>query len=145
MAAYAEASREVMRIFHGVTPLVEPLSIDEAFLDVSGAQRLLGSPATIARVIKQRIADELRPTCTVGVAGTKFVAKLASTQAKPDGLLVVPMAGVIEFLHPLPVEALWGVGDRTAEVLRRRGLRVVGDVATAPYAMLRRALGDATA
>jgi len=145
MAAYVEASRAVMRIFHDVTPLVEPLSIDEAFLDVAGAQRMLGSPATIARLIKRRIADELGLTCTVGVAGTKFVAKLASTHAKPDGLLVVPMAGVLEFLHPLPVDALWGVGDRTAEVLRRLGLRRVGDVATAPIGMLRQALGEAAA
>ncbi|MBX6750631.1 MAG: DNA polymerase IV [Micromonosporaceae bacterium] len=145
MAAYAEVSRAVMRIFQDVTPLVEPLSIDEAFLDVAGAQRLLGSPATIARLIKRRIATELGLTCTVGVASTKFVAKLASTRSKPDGLLVVPVAGVLEFLHPLPVEALWGVGDRTAEVLRRLGLRLVGDVAAAPVGMLRQALGEAAA
>ena len=145
MPAYIEASRAVMRVFHDVTPLVEPLSIDEAFLDVAGAQRLLGSPATIARLIKRRIATELGLTCTVGVASTKFVAKLASTQAKPDGLLVVPAAGVLDFLHPLPVDALWGVGNRTAEVLRRLGLRRVGDVAAAPIGMLRQALGEATA
>jgi DNA polymerase IV len=145
MAAYAEASREVMSIFGDVTPLVEPLSIDEAFLDVAGAGRLLGPPAAIAGLIKRRIAEELRLTCTVGVASTKFVAKLASTRAKPDGLLVVPAAGVLEFLHPLPVEALWGVGDRTAEVLRRLGLRLVGDVAAAPPGMLRQALGEAAA
>jgi len=145
MPAYVEASRAVMRIFHDVTPLVEPLSIDEAFLDVAGAQRLLGSPATIARLIKRRIADELGLTCTVGVASTKFVAKLASDRSKPDGLLVVPKARVLEFLHPLPVDALWGVGDRTAEVLRRLGLRTVGDVAAAPIGMLRHALGEAAA
>jgi DNA polymerase-4 len=145
MAAYAQASRAVMAIFGDVTPLVEPLSIDEAFLDVAGAQRLLGSPATIAGLIKRRVATELGLTCTVGVASTKFVAKLASTRAKPDGLLVVPAAGVLEFLHPLPVEALWGVGDRTAEALRRLGLRLVADVASAPVGMLRQALGEATA
>ena len=145
MAAYAEASHEVMGIFGDVTPLVEPLSIDEAFLDVAGAQRLLGSPAQIAQAIKSRIASELRLPCTVGVASTKFVAKLASTRAKPDGLLVVPVSGVTEFLHLLPVEALWGVGDRTAEVLRRLGLRLVGDVASAPVGMLRQALGEAAA
>ncbi len=145
MQAYAEASREVMRIFGDITPLVEPLSIDEAFLDVSGAQRLLGSPAAIARLIKERIASELRLTCTVGVASTKFVAKLASTRAKPDGLLVVPASQVLEFLHPLPVEALWGVGDKTAETLRRLGLRHVHDVAQAPVGMLRHALGEAAA
>jgi DNA polymerase-4 len=145
MAAYAAASHEVMRVFADVTPLVEPLSIDEAFLDVAGAQRLLGPPAVIAAQIKQRIAAELRLTCTVGAAGTKFLAKLASTRAKPDGLLVVPVDRVLEFLHPLPVEALWGVGDRTAEVLRRLGLRLVGDVAAAPVGMLRQALGEAAA
>ncbi len=145
MQAYSEASREVMAIFGDVTPLVEPLSIDEAFLDVAGAQRLLGSPTTIAREIKRRIASDLRLTCTVGIASTKFVAKLASTRAKPDGLLVVPADEVLDFLHPLPVEALWGVGDRTAEVLRRLGLRVVGDVAAAPLSMLRQALGEASA
>jgi DNA polymerase-4 len=145
MAAYAQASRDVMRVFGDVTPLVEPLSIDEAFLDVAGAQRLLGPPAVIAAHIKRRIATELRLTCTVGVAGTKFLAKLASTRAKPDGLLVVPVDHVLEFLHPLPVEALWGVGDRTADVLRRLGLRLVGDVAAAPIGMLRHALGEAAA
>ncbi|HEY7222425.1 MAG TPA: DNA polymerase IV [Micromonosporaceae bacterium] len=145
MSAYAEASQEVMAVFADTTPLVEPLSIDEAFLDVSGAQRLLGSPTTIARRIKRRVADELGLTCTVGVAGTKFLAKLASTRAKPDGLLVVPLDGALAFLHPLPVEALWGVGERTSEVLRRLGLRLVADVAQAPVGMLRQALGEATA
>jgi DNA polymerase-4 len=145
MSAYAEASHEVMRIFGDVSPLVEPLSIDEAFLDVAGAGRLLGSPAAIARHVKDRIAAELRLTCTVGAAGTKFVAKLASTRAKPDGLLVVPVERTLEFLHPLPVEALWGVGDKTAEVLRRLGLRFVHDVAQAPVGMLRQALGEAAA
>jgi DNA polymerase-4 len=145
MDAYAEASRDVMRIFGEVTPLVEPLSIDEAFLDVAGAERLLGPPAAIARLIKERIASELRLTCTVGAASTKFVAKLASTRAKPDGLLVVAASRVLEFLHPLPVEALWGVGDRTAEVLHRLGLRQVRDVAQAPVGMLRQALGEAAA
>ncbi len=145
MAAYAEASREVMRIFGDVTPVVEPISIDEAFLDVAGAHRLLGPPSQIARQIKHRIATELHLPCTVGVAGTKFLAKLASTRAKPDGLLVVPVGSTLEFLHPLPVEALWGVGDRTAEVLRRLGLRLIGDVADAPIGMLRQALGEAAA
>jgi DNA polymerase-4 len=145
MAAYAEASRQVMAVFGDVTPLVEPLSIDEAFLDVAGAQRLLGRPTEIAKLIKTRIATELQLTCTVGVAPTKFLAKLASTRAKPDGLLVVAADEVLAFLHPLPVEALWGVGDRTAEVLRRLGLRLVGDVAAAPVGMLRQALGEAAA
>jgi DNA polymerase-4 len=145
MPAYAQASGEVMRIFSDVTPVVEPLSIDEAFLDVSGAQRLLGRPAQIAAAIKRRIRSELGLPCTVGVAGTKFLAKLASTRGKPDGLLVVPVDRVIEFLHPLPVDALWGVGDKSAEVLRRLGLRSVGDVAHAPLGMLRQSLGEAAA
>ncbi len=145
MSAYADASREVMQIFSEVTPLVEPLSVDEAFLDVAGAQRLLGSPAVIGRHIRARVAAELRLTCSVGVASTKFLAKLASTRAKPDGLLVVPVANTLAFLHPLPVEALWGVGERSAETLRRLGLRLVGDVAQAPLGMLRQAVGEAAA
>ncbi len=143
--AYTEASRSVMQIFTDVTPLVEPLSIDEAFLDVSGAIRLLGRPAMIAQRIRTRVRTELALTCSVGVAATKFMAKLASTRAKPDGLIVVPAAKSLEFLHPLPIAALWGVGDRTAEVLHRLGLRTVRDVAEAPIGMLRQALGEALA
>ncbi|MGW5558660.1 DNA polymerase IV [Micromonospora sp. NPDC003944] len=144
-AAYTAASRAVMQIFRDVTPLVEPLSLDEAFLDVTGARRLFGSPATIARLIRRRVADEQALTCSVGVAPTKFVAKLGSTRAKPDGLLVVPPAQVLDFLHPLPVDALWGVGERAAEALRRLGLSTVGDLAEAPVGMLRRAVGAASA
>jgi len=144
-AAYAEASRAIMSIFRDVTPLVEPLSLDEAFLDVAGAVRLFGRPAEIARLIRRRIATEQHLPCSVGVAATKFLAKLASTRAKPDGLLVVPVDLALEFLHPLPVDALWGVGERTAQVLRRLGLRRVRDVAHAPLGMLRTAVGDATA
>jgi DNA polymerase-4 len=144
-AAYTEASRAVMGIFREVTPLVEPLSLDEAFLDVAGAQRRLGRPAAIAAGVRRRVATELALTCSVGVAPTKFVAKLGSTRAKPDGLLVVPAALVREFLHPLPVEALWGVGERTAEVLHRLGLRTVGALARAPAGMLRSAIGEAAA
>lgn len=143
--AYTAASRAVMRIFRDVTPLVEPLSLDEAFLDVAGARRLFGRPAEIARLIRARVADEQRLTCSVGVAPTKFVAKLGSTRAKPDGLLVVPAARVLEFLHPLPVDALWGVGERSAETLRRLGLATVGDLAAAGTGMLRRAVGEAAA
>lgn len=143
--AYAEASRAIMAIFRDVTPLVEPLSMDEAFLDVAGAVRLFGRPARIARMIRERIAAEQRLPCSVGVASTKFMAKLASTRAKPDGLLVVPADLALEFLHPLPVDALWGVGERTAEVLRRLGLHRVRDVAHAPPGMLRAALGEAAA
>ncbi|HEX6870710.1 MAG TPA: DNA polymerase IV [Micromonosporaceae bacterium] len=145
MSAYAEASRAIMDIFGQITPLVEPLSVDEAFLDVSGARRLLGRPAEIARLIRARIRAEEDLTCSVGVAATKFMAKLASTRAKPDGLLVVSASRSLEFLHPLPVDALWGVGERGGEVLRRLGLRTVADVARAPLGMLRQALGPAAA
>ncbi|MEU6203676.1 DNA polymerase IV [Micromonospora musae] len=144
-SAYIEASRAVMQIFRDVTPLVEPLSLDEAFLDVSGARRLFGSPAEIARGIRERVAGELGLTCSVGVAPSKFVAKLGSTRAKPDGVLVVPATRVLEFLHPLPVDALWGVGERSAQALRRLGLATIGDLAEAPYGMLRKALGEASA
>jgi DNA polymerase IV len=142
---YAAVSREVMAIFRAVTPEVEPLSLDEAFLDVSGAVRRLGRSAAIGRLIRRQVADELGITCSVGVAPNKFLAKLASVSCKPDGLLVIPVAGVLAFLHPLPVSALWGVGDRTARVLDRLGLRTVGDLAGAPAATLERALGPATA
>lgn len=141
---YSEASAGVMALFSSLTPLVEPLSLDEAFLDVRGAQRRLGSPRAIARLIRDRVHDEQGITCSVGVAATKFVAKLASTLSKPDGLLVVPPDRVVEFLHPLPVSALWGVGDKTAEQLTRLGLRTVGDIAATPPRTLARVLGDAT-
>jgi DNA polymerase IV len=142
--AYAQVSRGVMALFGSITPVVEPLSLDEAFLDVSGALRRLGSPTAIAQLIRARVQDEQQITCSVGVATTKFVAKLASTRAKPDGLLVVPADKVIDFLHPLPVGALWGVGEKTEEQLTRLGLRTVGDIANAPLATLHRALGQAT-
>ncbi len=144
-AAYTEASRAVMAIFRDVTPLVEPLSLDEAFLDVAGARRLLGPPAVIARDIRARVAEEQQLTCSVGVAPSKFLAKLGSTRAKPDGMIVVPAGLVLDFLHPLPVAALWGVGERAAESLRRLGLRTVGELAEAPRSMLRRAVGEASA
>ncbi|MEU8261297.1 DNA polymerase IV [Micromonospora sp. NPDC048999] len=144
-AQYSAASRAVMQIFRDVTPLVEPLSLDEAFLDVTGARRLFGPPTRIARLIRRRVAEEQGLTCSVGVAPSKFVAKLGSTRAKPDGLLVIPAARVLEFLHPLPVEALWGVGERSAEALRRLGLRTVGELAEAPTGLLRRAVGEAAA
>jgi DNA polymerase-4 len=144
-ARYSAASRAVMQIFRDVTPLVEPLSLDEAFLDVAGARRLFGSPAAIARRIRERVAAEQGLTCSVGVAPSKFVAKLGSTRAKPDGLLVVPATQVLDFLHPLPVSALWGVGERSTETLRRLGLATIGDLAEAPVGMLRKALGEASA
>lgn len=140
---YVEVSRGVMEVFRSITPLVEPLSLDEAFLDISGAVRRLGSPTRIAQLIRDRIADEQLITCSVGVAATKFVAKLASGRAKPDGLLLVPAGETVPFLHRLPVGALWGVGDRTEEALTRLGLRTVADLAHTPVDTLRRALGDA--
>jgi DNA polymerase-4 len=142
-SAYAEASRGVMAVFASITPLVEPLSLDEAFLDVAGAGRRLGSPRQIGELIRSRIADEQRLPCSVGVASSKFVAKLASGLAKPDGLLVVPRDEVISFLHPLPVSALWGVGEKTEESLARLGLRTIGDIANTPETTLVRGLGAA--
>jgi DNA polymerase-4 len=140
---YGAVSKEIMALFRGVTPEVEPLSLDEAFLDVGGAIRRLGPPAAIARRIRASVRGQYGLTCSVGVATTKFVAKLASTLSKPDGLLVVPGADVLGFLHPLPVSALWGVGERTGEVLARFGLRTVGDIARTPVDALQRELGTA--
>jgi DNA polymerase IV len=142
---YAAVSKEVMAIFAAVTPQVEPLSLDEAFLDVSGATRLLGSPATIGRLIRQQVAEQQQITCSVGIAANKFLAKLASVHCKPDGLLVIPADGALEFLHPLPVSALWGVGERTGLALARLGLRSVGDIAGTPVGALEAELGKAAA
>lgn len=143
--AYQEASAQVMAILRDVTPLVEPLSLDEAFLDVSCAVRLYGRPGAIAATIRRRVCEQLQLTCSVGIAPTKFVAKLASARCKPDGMLVVPAGQVLDFLHPLPVTALWGVGARTAEPLHRLGIRTVGDLAATPLDTLRRAVGVASA
>lgn len=143
--AYAVASAAVMTILRDVTPLVEPLSLDEAFLDVAGAMRLHGRPVAIAADIRARVNAELGLTCSVGVASSKFVAKLASARCKPDGMLVVPEAQVLGFLHPLPVTVLAGVGARTAEPLHRLGIRTVADLAGTPLATLRRAIGVAGA
>ena len=141
--AYAAASAEVMAVFRSVTPEVEPLSLDEAFLDVSGAIRRLGRPTRIAELIRASIRDQQGLTCSVGVADCKFVAKLASARCKPDGLLVVPADQVLGFLHPLPVAALWGVGEQTGHALARLGLRTVADLAHTPLAVLQRELGQA--
>src|SRR3954469_22129656 len=140
---YARASANVMEVFRSVTPLVEPISLDEAFLDVRGAARRMGSPRQIGEWIRATVEDEQGITCSVGVATTKFVAKLASTRCKPDGLLVVPADDIVGFLHPLPVAALWGVGERTEQVLGRLGLHTVGDLAATPLDTLRREVGDA--
>jgi DNA polymerase IV len=141
--AYAATSKEVMAIFGAITPEVEPLALDEAFLDVSGALRRLGPPAAIATRIRAQVWQQQGITCSVGVAPSKFVAKIASARCKPDGLLVVPQAGVLGFLHPLPVAALWGVGERAGDALARLGLRTVGDIAHTPLDTLQRELGNA--
>ncbi len=141
---YRRVSAGVMDLLRSITPQVEQLSVDEAFLDVAGADRRLGGgPLHIAQLIRARMRAEQGLTCSVGIAATKFVAKLASTRCKPDGLLVVPTRHVTAFLHPLPVGALWGVGERTEQALRRMGLRTVGDVARTPPDTLRHELGQA--
>jgi DNA polymerase-4 len=142
---YSEVSENVMAIFESVTPLVQPLSVDEAFLDISGAQKLMGTPTQIGEVIRARVSDEQGITCSVGVASTMFVAKLATNFAKPDGLHVVPADKVIEFLHPLPIGALWGVGEKTGEQLARLGLVNVSDIANTPVKTLARVIGQAAA
>jgi DNA polymerase-4 len=129
MGAYADASRAVFAVFDDTSPLVEGISIDEAFLDVSGLRRVSGSPTEIAVALRRRVLEQVGLAITVGVARTKFLAKVASGVAKPDGLLVVPPDGELAFLHPLPVERLWGVGRVTAEKLHRRGIVTVADVA----------------
>jgi DNA polymerase IV len=129
MSAYAEASRELFRVFEDTTPLVEGLSIDEAFLDVRGLERISGRPAEIAGRLRREVRRRVGLPVTVGVARTKFLAKVASGVAKPNGLLVVPPDGELAFLHPLPVERLWGVGRVTAGKLHARGITTVGQVA----------------
>ena len=140
---FGEVSAAVMETFRSVTPLVEAMSLDEAFLDVTGARRRLGSPREVAEQLRARICDEQGITCSVGVAATTHLAKLASRRAKPDGVVVVPRHGATAFLHPLDVEELWGVGDKTAQVLRRLGLVTIGDIAYLPVELLVRAVGPA--
>ena len=140
---YAEVSAQVMAVFRDITPVVEPLSLDEAFLDVQGAYRLFGGPREIARSIRARIAEEVGITCSVGASVSKLVAKIASALCKPDGLLVVPGSGVLDVIHPLPIERLWGVGATTAATLRRLGIATIGDIAHTPVPTLRQILGDA--
>ena len=142
---YRHWSKTVMAIFDDVTPVVERLGIDEAFLDVSGARRVFGSPMRVATLIRERVRAETGLVCSVGAASTKFVAKLASSRSKPDGLLVVPEAETLGFLHPLPIGALWGVGGKTEELLTRRGLRTIGDLAHTPVDSLEHVIGKAGA
>ncbi|MGO1770066.1 MAG: DNA polymerase IV [Microbacterium sp.] len=142
---YRSASHEVMEVFRSITPLVEQLSIDEAFLDVRGARRLWGSPGRVAQLIRARVLAETGLTCSVGVAATKHVAKMASTMSKPDGLLIVPGAQTRDFLAPLSVRAMWGVGPKAAESLESRAVRTIADVRRTPRNVLVRALGEAGA
>ena len=142
-SAYVEASKAVYRVFEDATPAVEGLSIDEAFLDVHGMRRLAGTPVEIAVRLRRDVLDRVGLRITVGVARTKFLAKVASGVAKPDGLLVVPPDRELAFLHPLPVERLWGVGTVTARKLRERGITHVGQVARLPETVLVSLLGQA--
>ena len=143
-AAYSATSRAVMEVFRSVTDAVEPVSADEAFLDVSMAMRRLGRPTGIADMIRAQVHDEQGVTCSVGIAADKFIAKMASSRCKPDGMLLVPSESIVAFLHPMPVGALWGVGEKTEERLHRLGLlRTVADVAATPVPTLVRAFGPA--
>lgn len=141
-AAFSTVSRAVMETFRRVTPLVEVVSLDEAFLDVRGAVRRLGAPEKIAEQLRSRIHDEQGITCSVGLAGSMSVAKLASRRAKPDGVLAIPPDAVADYLHPLDVGELYGVGASTRSALRRLGLVTVGDVARMPLPVLQHHLGD---
>src|SRR6195256_1827804 len=144
MSAYSEASKAVYRVFDDTTPVVVGMSIDEAFLDVRGMQRLPGTPAEIAVRLRRDVLERVGLPVSVGVARTKFLAKVASGVAKPDGLLVVPPDGELAFLHPLPVERLWGVGSVTANKLHDRGITTVGQVANIAEAVLVSMLGRAS-
>ena len=141
---YSEISERVMEIFHSFTPLVEPLSLDEAFLDVTGSLRLKGTPREIAIAIRAQVESQEGITCSVGIAPSKFIAKLASGRCKPNGILEIAPDRILEFLHPLPVSAIWGVGPKTAESLERLGLRTVKELADTPRSTLIRALGEAS-
>ena len=141
LAAYREVSTAVMEILGDVTTLVEQASVDEAFLDVSGARRRLGPPSAIAAGIRERVRSQHAITCSVGIASTKFVAKIASGHAKPDGVLLIPRAATVPFLRTLPVGALWGVGERTEAALARWGLRTVAELADCEVVTVQRAVG----
>lgn len=142
---YRAASKQVMQLFHEFTPLVEPLSIDEAFLDVAGSIKLFGPPVEIARQLRARVHERTGLPASVGLATTKHVAKLASQRAKPDGMLEIAPERTLAFLHPLPIEAIWGVGGATAKTLHNRAIHTVGDLAHEPLESLRRMVGPASA
>ena len=139
---YHEVSAAVMAILGEITALVEQVSVDEAFMDVSGARRRLGPPGRIAALIRERVAAEQGVTCSIGIGGTKFVAKLASGFAKPDGVLLVPVDATVPFLHELPVGALWGVGERTRDALARWGINTVAQLAESDVRTVQRAVGS---
>ena len=141
---YSEVSDEVMKIFRDVSPHVEPISLDEAFIDVTGAKRSIGSGREIAMMIREKVEREQGITCSVGIAHNKFIAKLASQHCKPNGVLEIASDRVLTFLHPLPAKAIWGVGPKTNEQLEKLGLRTVGEIAKTPRSTLIRALGEAT-
>ena len=141
---YQQVSEHVMKIFRDVSPHVEPISLDEAFIDVTGAKRLLGSGREIAMMIRAKVEKEQGITCSVGIAPNKFIAKLASQHCKPNGLLEIATDQILSFLHPLPASAIWGVGPKTNEQLEKLGLRTVGEIANTPISTLIRALGEAT-
>src|SRR4029453_8837057 len=134
-------SKAIVAVFSSVTSVVESASIDEAFLDLTGSLRMFGSPARIGEYVRAVVSDEQQITCSVGIGPTKFVAKAASRAAKPAGLVEVPPEGIEAFLHPLPVEAMWGVGAPTADKLHGLGVFTVGDLAHTPVATLRRTFG----
>jgi DNA polymerase-4 len=144
MARYTEVSEQVMAIFRDVTPHVEPISLDEAFLDVTGARRLLGSGIEIADQIRKRVEKELGITCSVGIAHNKFIAKIASGHCKPNGVLEVDPEKMLEFLHPLAANEIWGVGPKTNELLEKMGLFTIADIANTPRSTLIRVLGQAS-
>ena len=143
MSAYSRASEAVFEVFRDISPLVEPISIDEAFLDVSGLRRVWGEPVQIAGRLRAEVRDRVGLPITVGVARTKFLAKVASQHAKPDGLLLVPPDGELDFLHPLPVRRLWGVGAKTSEKLQAHGIYTVAQVAELSESMLGSLVGAA--
>ncbi|HEY6150259.1 MAG TPA: hypothetical protein VIW19_07050, partial [Gaiellaceae bacterium] len=144
MSAYSAASKAVYEVFDDTAPRVEGLSIDEAFLDVRGVRRLSGPPIDVAAKLRREVRERVGLPITVGIARTKFLAKVASGVAKPDGLLVVPPEHELAFLHPLPVERVWGVGRVTAEKLHQRGIRTVGELARVAEPALVSLLGRAS-
>ena len=144
MARYSEVSKNIMQIFDEVTPLVEPISLDEAFLDVTGSKKLFGTGRKIADFIRNRVQQQEGITCSVGISHNKFIAKIASNHCKPNGVLEIDPEKVLEFLHPLAAKEIWGVGPKTNEQLTKMGLLTVGDIANTPRSTLIKILGQAS-